>query len=366
MYHTVNAAKVNKCTVVCKGLNCTCELLTFSNVSPECLCSCLAFLTENGTDWTYNSLLLLVKVNDSELNGLLNKLCKVFVLCKACLWSGDEYSCSHGVADNAASYCFCNNSFNDFVSFLCSNNVLPWSSSVVKTLGKLHSAFIIISFHDNEVELVTNLELLCRIRCGIVAVLFNGDKTGIFSSDVNLNLVGGNAYNNANDVGVVTCIVNAVNGCKEQLLILRLLCNFVVIKVFGHNDFNLLYYTCRCWCTCCYTNFFATCKIKTHKLLRPFNKISPAILLTDIFQLNGIGAEKSADDKHNIISFWKHFCFILSILGSFTYCIKRNRICTYFLKNFSAFFPLFYRKSCLCNNDYFLWSKIIVFGKNFA
>ena len=92
VYHTVNAAEVNECTVGSEVLNGTLIVLALFNGCPECIFLSLALLAEYGTDRSICSVALLVDVDDLYSLGGADERLKIAALRYAAERSGDEYA----------------------------------------------------------------------------------------------------------------------------------------------------------------------------------------------------------------------------------------------------------------------------------
>ena len=197
MDHAVYAAEVHKRAVGGERFHSAGVFLAFFDLVPEGFGRGFLFFAQDGTDGTDRTLLRLVNIDDAELHGLLDKLAQVSFARQTGQRAGNEHADALGIDEHAALDRVGDHAFEHFFVVFRFDDLIPGGLRVVAALGENHRAFGIVGLHDDELDLVPDLQLFLRVGSRIVAVFLHGNEASIFSADIYLYFIRCNTYNNA-------------------------------------------------------------------------------------------------------------------------------------------------------------------------
>ena len=223
MDHAVHASQIDERAVIGKGLDDAGILHTFFDRAPEFLLDLLAHSLVGLTDGADCSAAALVDIDHDEVDRLVEHILQAAASGHGGKRSGDEDADAVGNNNQSFADHFNNVAFENCPLLFRFNDSIPILDGVVTLLREHDGAFHIIRLHDDQVQLVADLQLLHGIRLGVVAVLVDRDVARLLSSDIHLDLIRGDVHNGAYDTLVV---VHAAEGFLKSLLKGHFLCGF--------------------------------------------------------------------------------------------------------------------------------------------
>ena len=213
--HAVNAAQINKGTVIGQALHLAVVYLANLNALPELVLQGLLLILENGTDGADSSSSLTVVFQDLEANGLLEQILKIIVSGTSSLRSGNEYLHAIGENQNTAANHFGYNAFQNLAALAGFSNLLEAGNGIETLLGKHYSAFHIVDAQDNQVQLVALLYQVGSLGSRIVCQFGQRNVAGMLGADIDCYFVRCNA---CNDAGYLLPCICTFEGKIEHFL----------------------------------------------------------------------------------------------------------------------------------------------------
>ena len=298
--HTVYTADIDKRTVAGQRFHLTGVNLTFLNACPKCFTCSFSLFAQHASDGADCSAALRVHIDDSELHGLPFQSSNIFTLRHTGKRCGDKYFHSICGNENAAANHIGHCAFHDLAAFFRLSNVKPTFAGIKELLGKLHSSLCIVCFHDDEIELIANLDKVFDLGRRIVSQIFEFNYACLFSAGINKNFAGSNLDYCTNYMAV-SCVFIFNRLCKQLLEAHLLIINFFVfLNNFRHGFKYLLNNTVGSGSSCGDTYTLAIGKIDLFDFICLFNQIRFAVFLTNMIQLACVRTCPPADDNHHV------------------------------------------------------------------
>ena len=186
--HTVNSAKVYKCTVCSHALNNTRVGLAVFDLCPESRLFRLSLLTENRSNRTDRLFALRFDLDNLEFYSLSVECGEISALRNACLRCGDKYSYCFG-KNYSTAFCDLNDlAFKNLAGFCRSNDLRPILVGICTLLRQCCKS-VDVTYSDNECfNFVTDLEHLIQLYGRVISYLVCFNSSGNFCTEVELNL----------------------------------------------------------------------------------------------------------------------------------------------------------------------------------
>ena len=191
MHHTVHAAQINKRAVGGERLHHTGVALTDFRLRPERGFLLLALVTRNRADRTDRTAAALVDFDDAEARLRTLQRAEVFHTGRRRLRCGNEHAHAVGDGQHAALDHIGDDAFEDLAALGSRDDRLPALLRIHALLGQRDRAFLIVGTHNQQFQLIADLDNILGVDIGIRRQFVHRHIAGLLAADnFDLHFVG--------------------------------------------------------------------------------------------------------------------------------------------------------------------------------